>query len=105
MKKSRLAWAGLVLGMTIFGASPALAHSATSPDGGAEAHDNAAHTRFAVTDVKCDGFGAYGYWNREDGDHKLYNSQGCGNKVVKTDVSVTFVKACIDRSLAVTSQG
>jgi hypothetical protein len=90
MKMSRSA--GLIVaGMVMLGASPALAHTATSPDGGSIAYTTGS-TTLSVKDAKCDGYGAYGYANNTS--HRLDNWGGCGTTLSKQYGTITAVQAC-----------
>src|SRR5438128_226908 len=79
------------VGLLALGASPALAHSATSPDGGSYVYNSG--TTFYVKDAKCDNYAAYGYVNNTA--HRQDNSQGCGTTLSKGGYgTITAVQAC-----------
>lgn len=82
----------IIAGMVSVGASPALAHTATSPDGGSLVW-NSTSTTFNVKDPKCDGHAAYGYVNNTA--HRKDNNSGCNTTVVAPGYgTITAVQAC-----------
>lgn len=90
--------AGLIIaGMVVLGASPALAHSATSPDGGSYVYTTGSYT-LSVKDPKCDGNAAYGYANNTA--HRLNNGNGCGTTVSSNYGTITAVQACTNIAYA-----
>ena len=95
MKKKLVA--GTIVGLLALGGAPALAVSASSPDGGSYAY-NVGQT-FYVRDSKADSHGAYGYWNLLN--NRLNNKSGYNTTVSKnTGWIIGFVKACTDLQLA-----
>jgi hypothetical protein len=93
----RLKIGAVVLAGGLLGAGPAIAHSATSPDGGSYVW-NSTITYFNVKDPKCDGYGAYGYVNNTA--HRLDNNNGCGATVSQGYGTITAVQACTNIPLA-----
>jgi hypothetical protein len=97
MMKKRVSAVIFGFGMLALGASPALAHSATSPDGGSYVYNSG--TTFSVKDAKCDNYAAYGYVNNTA--HRQDNSQGCGTTLSKSGYgTITAVQACTNIPLA-----
>ena len=94
MKRSA---AVIIAGMVSLGVSPALAHNATSPDGGSYVW-NSTSTTFNVKDPKCDGHAAYGYVNNTT--HRLDNGNGCGSIVTREYGTITAVRACTNIAFA-----
>jgi hypothetical protein len=87
----------LVAGMVALGASPAMAHTATSPDNGSIAYTSGTVTLW-VKDNKCDGYQAYGYANNTA--HRLDNGGGCGTTLKKDFGTITAVQACTNIPVA-----
>lgn len=87
----------MIMGMSMFAATPALAHYATSPDGGSYVYNSG--TTFYVEDAKCDNYAAYGFVNNEA--HRQDNGQGCGTTLSKPGYgTITAVRACTNIPLA-----
>lgn len=93
----------VAIGLVFLGASGAAAgsHDKYSPDGGANVYSFSPNNYLAVADIKGDGRWVYGYWNREDGAHRVNNKSSYGSVVVKgTSSTVTRVKACTQYDFA-----
>jgi hypothetical protein len=91
--RRRLFAATLALVAAFATANPALALSATSPDGGAKVTTND-KTMF-VEDALADNHSVYGYANNET--NRLENHEGSGSTIQRTyGFKVTTIQACTD---------
>ena len=94
--KLRLKVGVVLLAGGMLSAGSAMAHSATSPDGGSYVY-NSGNT-FYVKDPKCDGRSAYGYVNNTA--HRTDNNSGCNTTVSQGYGPITAVQACTNIPLA-----
>lgn len=92
----------LVAGMVSCSASPALAHNATSPDGGSYAYNNGTGgVRMNVEDRKCDGNQAYGYANRNLDSNRVDAQNGCNTGSYRDfPGGITSLQACTNLPLS-----
>jgi hypothetical protein len=95
-KRKSLFVATLALCAGFATASPALAVSATAPDGGSKV-STSGKTMY-VTDAEADAHAAYGYAKNKD--NRLDNHSGVGTTVEKTyGFTITTVMACTNIQL------
>lgn len=83
----------VVVALTLFAGSPALAVHTYAPDGGSHVWDSNYKDRLNVTDSKCDSRYAYGNWNRSD-SNRLNNQSGCYTTVYKSSLGISSHRAC-----------
>lgn len=98
MSRSKVAGTLLAFAVISLGASPALAHSEYSPDGGAHVNDGSQHITLFVHDISCDNHAVYGNWNNTD--NRQDNSEGCGRTVSRDVGNISSVRACTNIPLA-----
>lgn len=87
--------------LVLFGASPALAATMTSPDGGAKAWASQTNSQMNVRDAKCDGHWVYGNWNNTG--NRMENKAGCNKTLSGPVSSITAVRACTEIPLGTDS--